>query len=357
MKIVAIVDEGSALSAQDSTSCLSRIRAETDADALFVVVDGDVSRDAALPARDKFDRAAALVDAGADCVVQLPLCASLLAENLYAFAVNAMLRKLGCVDEFAFPCDTSDPNVFERTADFLLDEPEPYRRRMRAVRDENGDPGAALPEIVGQYVAGAREFLQSPQNRMAVEYRNALRRAYSPIRQRPVQAARPSAAPIQPAQERFLLRRVSELFQTRPERSAIAWASDMFAGSERLAQRVLESLRSGTCEDFRALSQSAASAGEDPVNVRRHLLGCLTGYRKVDSFVCITYNYVPYIRVLALSDRTPGLRAHLLAKAETTVLFDLPEEPAPPTPSDACKRLLMEIDDRGRALFLQGQSR
>ena len=349
MKIVAIVDEGGAAEAHYRAH-FRRVREAAQADGILVLMSGDVARTGSLAARDKHARAAALLAAGAALVVETPLPAVLLGDNQYVFALAVMLQKLGCVDEIALPCTGADEAVFARTAEFLFDEPPAYQKRMRALRATGVNLTEALPEVAGDFVDGARDFLRIPMNRMAVEFCNTLRRSYSAVKPRRiwVDDAPREEQPCAGA-DRRLLERVERAFMGRPRAEAVAWASGMFSGSERTALRVLDALSSGGDGGFQAFSRRVADADMGDAALRRHLLACLMEYRKVDSFVCITYNYVPYIRVLGCADGR-ALDA-LLQRAGTDVLADSAEREGAVRLNDDYKRLLLQMDGRARALY------
>lgn len=349
MKTVAIVDEGNASEAY-YRAYLNRIRRENAADDVLVIMDGDFSRDGGLAARDKYDRTAMFLEAGASGVVEMPVCGVLLGDNQYAFAVSVMLRKLGCVDEIVLPCVGDDGPVFFRTAEFLFDEPMEYQRRMRTLRSQGADLDAVLPEVVGAFVEGAEAFLREPVNRMAVEYHNILRKSYSSVRPRLMRVDGAPAAPApDAARDRYLMEQVGLRFRGE-ERDVTAWASNRFSGSAKAARRVFRAQEQGTPGGFRDFSARVAWEDMNAVTVRRYLLGCLIDYRKVDSFVCITYNYVPYIRVLGLAEDR-RFRNRLLGSVETTALMDAADEKDFSQLQEDCKRLLSDMDARARALY------
>ena len=348
---IAVVDAGGAADARDA---FVQVRQASGAAEIFALMDGDLDRAGGLAGADKYARAAALRAAGASCVVEMPLQTQLLPDNLYAFSVEAMLRKLGCVDLLALPC-AGPREVFQRTADFLFDEPAPYRDRMRGLRDGGADLDAVFAGVVGDYVPGAAAFLARPQNRLAVAYLNALKRAYSTVRTVWLPRETPPAAETEAAARRdaFLLRRAAAAFRGRPEREAVAWAADIFSGSERMARRVYDLLGQTSADGLRAFSREAACADMNPVAVRRYLLSCLAGYRKVDGFVCITYNYVPCVRVLSAA---PAALERLRRTAGTTLIVDTEAEKDFSRVTDVYKRLLLEMDARVRRLFLESEA-
>ena len=128
MKTIAVADEGRA-SLEYYRTYFACIRKETGAERLIVIMDGDVTRAAGLPGRDKYDRAADMMAAGADGVVEMPLFSVLLPDNVYAFSVTAMLQKLGCLDGVAIPF-AGGQELFEKIGWFLFDEPMAYQKKM-----------------------------------------------------------------------------------------------------------------------------------------------------------------------------------------------------------------------------------
>ena len=349
MKTIAVIDAGEAQLAFYRTF-FERLRAETAAERLFVLMDGDLARAGGLAATDKRRRADKLRRAGADAVIQMPLPAQMLVDNLYAFAAEAMLRKLGCVDLLALPLAGADRDLFVRAADLLFDEPAPYRARMRALREGGADLDAALPGAAEACLPGAGAFFSHPQNRMAAEYRNALRRAYSTVGVHPLELPLPPEAREKsaPARDAHVLRRAAQAFSARDARATREWAANQFSGSARMAGRLADLLAAGTCQSLEDFGAAAACADMNAAAARRYLMSCLVGYRKVDGFVCITYNYIPYIRVLAATDA--ALDA-LKRSAGTTLFRD--GDAGEAQVKDVYKRLLLDMERRARALFVE----
>ena len=351
MSVIAVVDAGSADLACYAEQ-FARLRRTARAERVFVLMDGDLNRAGGLAERDKYERAEALLCAGADCVVEMPIPTQTLPDNLYAFSVVAMLRKLGCIDQLALP--TTDPDALARTAAWLFDEPAPYRSRMRELRDGGADLDAVYPEVGGGFVPGAAEFLAVRENRMSVEYFNTLRRSYSTVK--PLVFAGGIYAPAEPAapsrRDDYLLQAIAGSFLSCPERDSVARAAEMFSGSERMARRIYRLLSARPSGGFEAFSRAAACADMNPVSVRRYLMGCLLGYRKVDGFVCITYNYIPYIRVLGAR---PDALAVLRGSAGTTLVVDTLREKDESQVTDVYKRMLLSLDARARRHFLESE--
>ena len=348
-KTIAIVDAGEA-SPEALRAYIASLKRLSGAERVFALMDGDLDRAGGLARRDKYARAADLRAAGADCVVEMPLPTQMLADNLYAFAVRTMLQRLGCVDLLAVPCAGSR-ECFERTCAFLFAEPLPYQKRMRALRREGADPEAVFPAVVGEFVPGAEAFLSLPQNRMAVEYANILKRTYSTVRPFWLEATLPPAPTCSDAAQRdeALLRALAASFPAGGRQEALARAEDMCGGSARLARRAYAQLEAGGDGGFPAFARAVAGSDLNPAAVRRFLMSCLVGYRMLDSSVCITYSYIPYIRVLAAE---ADALACLRRTAQTTLLIDTAEERDVSQATDSFKQRLLRLDETARRLFL-----
>ena len=346
MKTIAVVDEGRA-AREYYAGYFAHIRRETGAERLVVIMDGDLSRAAGMAARDKYDRTADMLAAGADGVVEMPLFSVLLPDNVYAFSVTAMLQKLGCLDGVAIPF-VGEMELFEKIGWFLFDEPREYQKKMRIFRDRGAELAQVLPGVLEEFIPGAGSFLQEKMNRMAVEYYNTLRRAYFPVKPYMIRLEQTPCEGAEAAHDAYLLECMRAEFSGKPRQEKLKWAQDMFSGSEKMDERMLDALDAPELSGFETLSLRTGYEGVHPVAVRRHMLGCLINYRKVDSFVCITYNYVPYIRMLG---GTEDFRALLLEKAGTTVLIDTPQEQDFSRLDDVAKVMLNRIEERARALY------
>ena len=344
MRMIAVVDEGGASQAE-YRAFFAKIRRQSGADAILVITNGAFTRRGYLAARSKQARAGDFMAAGADGVVEMPLYSVLLPDNVYAFSVTAMLQKLGAVDDVLIPFTGGSAALFDQIAGFLFDEPMAYQRKMRQLRDRGMELDRVLPDILEEFVPGAQRFLQQPANRLAIELYNALRRAYFPARPCLLQRdAAPQSMGTTAAQDAYLLAQVRAAFDARRGQQAVIWARDMFSGSEKTARRVQAALATD-CAGFEALSRRARYDGVHAIAVRRHLLGCLIGYRKVDSFVCITYNYVPYIRLLSGS---ADIQWRLRERASTTLLAGSDDAS---NVVDVGKRLLLRIDGCAERLY------
>jgi predicted nucleotidyltransferase len=125
---------------------------------------------------DKYTRAAAAIDCGADVVLELPPCVALRSAEGYAAGAVDILDRLGGVDVLCFGSETGDSAALERTADLLLSDDFPAA--LRAQLDTGVSFAAARAAAVAA-LGGDRALLDRPNDILAVEYCKALRRSGS----------------------------------------------------------------------------------------------------------------------------------------------------------------------------------
>lgn len=353
MSIIAVVDAGRA-SRAFYQEYFARIRRESGADTVLVITDGDLDREGNLSARDKYDRTAMFIDCGADSVVEMPMCALLLADNVYCFSVVGLLQKLNGVGQIAIPYAGGDAELFDRVAAFLFDEPMAYQKKMRSLRAQGVELRHVQADVVGEFVPGAGPWLREPMNQLAVKQYIELRKAYFPAKPLLVRLdAAPETAVHSAAQDAYVLEKLTALLQDKPD--PVKWMSGMFYGDERIARRVWDIVSAGGADTFTQLSEMAERPGEPAMAIRWHLMACLTGYRKVDSYVCIIYYYIPYVRVLGTRDT--AMLSRMEEIVSTTMLADTVQGRDLSRLTDSAKQLLADIDDRARELFAGEQRR
>ena len=351
MKTIAIADAGNA-SLAFYEKYIADARRLSGAERVLVITDGDVSREGRLSARDKYERAAMFRAAGADAVAEFPLCALLLAENVHAFSVTCMMQKLECAQQIAIPV-AGDAALFEQITSFLFDQPAAYQQRMRALRSQGEELREVLPQVMEQFISGAEAFLKIRSNHLSVEMYNSLRLAYFPAKPVIVPVTLPEeTVECTAAQDACLLECLKEKFLSRTEEETLKWANQMYFGNGRADLRLLEAMKADAA-GYDEVSRRAEIPGEHAVSLRWHMMACLTGYRKVDSFVCITYNYIPYIRLLDAPDAE--YRRHLEQSVGTTLLIDTPQAQNFEQLTDPAKKLFFEIEGRARALFVSAK--
>lgn len=167
------------------------------ADYAVVVMSPDFVQRGTPAVFDKYTRAEMALRTGADLVLELPVCYACGSAEFFAEGAVALLDRLGVVDVLCFGSETEEAEVFSefentqtslfaRAADFLLNEPESYRKRLQnLLRAGKTFPQARAQALQAEDPALA-VLLGTPNNVLGVEYCKALQKFSSAIRPLPI---------------------------------------------------------------------------------------------------------------------------------------------------------------------------
>lgn len=166
---------------------LRRIRDDSGADFIVVLMSGDFVQRGAPAVLDKYSRTGMALAEGADLVLELPLAAAIGSARDFAATGVFVLDRLGIVDELWFGSESGDTDFLSEIARVTADEPELYRSTLRE-RLASGDTyPAAQSRAVTAVLSGSEKeaavqsILSSPNDLLAVSYLTALYRRESRI--------------------------------------------------------------------------------------------------------------------------------------------------------------------------------
>lgn len=173
---------------------LESARARTDADFLIVVMSGCFTQRGLPAVMDKFLRARAALEGGADLVLELPLPYATGSAEYFAMGAVTLLDRLGVTDALCFGSECGDIAPLREAADVLAREPSAYKSVLQTMLSEGHSfPAAQAAALASVLPAETAEgLLSSPNNRLGIEYSKALIRRNSRIR--PVTLPRKGAA-------------------------------------------------------------------------------------------------------------------------------------------------------------------
>ena len=127
---------------------------------------------------DPYTRAMWALKAGADMVIQLPVMFSMSGAERFARGGAHVLYSTGLVDKLSFGAECGNMDVISRAAELLLHEPAGYKAELASILASGKSyPSAAaeaLARIIGQDDC---DVLSSPNNILAIEYIQAIKRA------------------------------------------------------------------------------------------------------------------------------------------------------------------------------------
>lgn len=124
---------------------------------------------------DKFLRARAAVECGADLVVELPLAWATGTAQVFARGAVGIAKQLGCVDMLSFGCENAKVQELEALARVTA-SPE-FENLISTMLSSDSTFAALREQAVAQLCgAGTAALLKQPNNILAVEYIAAARK-------------------------------------------------------------------------------------------------------------------------------------------------------------------------------------
>ncbi len=140
---------------------------------IVAVMSGNFTQRGDLAIFDKYARASAALENGADLVLELPTRFSLSAAEGFARGAVQIIEALGCVELLSFGAECGDIAALKEAAgasEYALHTEEfaEYMRRGQSF------PAALAQAVKDYYTDDVCEVLRSPNNTLAVEYIKAL---------------------------------------------------------------------------------------------------------------------------------------------------------------------------------------
>ena len=127
---------------------------------------------------DKWSRAAAAVEQGADLVLELPITAAVSGAGYFAQGAVSWLDKLESIDVLCFGSESGDLTGLQTTADLLCSDKfeESLRQQL-----QSGVSYARARERALEGLGGDGAYLQTANNALGVDYLVSLKRCHSRI--------------------------------------------------------------------------------------------------------------------------------------------------------------------------------
>lgn len=162
---------------------LRKIREDSGADFIVVVMSGDFVQRGAPALLDKYRRTEMALRGGADLVLELPCAAAIGSAGDFASGAVTLMDRLGVVDELWFGSECGRIRPLSDAAGVLAEEPPVYREVLRSALAR----GSTYPEAQEAGLRAAvpgrggtlAEILKKPNNLLAVAYLTAMARRNS----------------------------------------------------------------------------------------------------------------------------------------------------------------------------------
>ena len=299
--------------------------------AVAVVMSGNFVQRGDCAVLDKWTRARAALEGGADLVLELPTVWAASSAESFARGAAELLAAAGVATHLSFGSECGDVEALQQVAACL--DSEAYQAGLRRFLDE-GMPFAACRQAAARAILGRdlADLLSQPNNNLGVEYIRALNALNSQIR--PVTVLRAGAAhdggnhPEYPSAS-YLREKIfeGELSADNPaslkfgERGALAVLRAMDEGDfaalpdcgEGLSNRIFRAVRQGRMlEEVYGLAKTKRYAH---ARIRRAVLWGALGLKERDR-----PDHPPYIRVLGANARGREVLREMKDRAALPVL-------------------------------------
>lgn len=174
---------------------IEQAKKQTGADYVVVIMSGNYVQRGTPAIIDKYSRTKMALENGADLVFELPVIYATASAEAFAFGAVSLLHSLGFIDAICFGCETPDFTLFEQIADLFIQEPDEYKKLLRAYQKQGLSFPAARSKAAISYFASTKkssfleaieEILSNPNNILGIEYIKALKQLHSHITPVPI---------------------------------------------------------------------------------------------------------------------------------------------------------------------------
>lgn len=160
---------------------IQKIKEQTGADFIIVVMSGDFMQRGAPALIDKYSRTAMALAGGVDIVFELPVLFATSSSENFARAGVALLNQLGNVDYLCFGSELGNLAPLKEAANLLINEPVELSSILKeAMRAGNSFP-VARNKALSSFLPYEESTWTSPNNLLAIEYLKAIEYVHSSI--------------------------------------------------------------------------------------------------------------------------------------------------------------------------------
>ena len=176
MKVTGIIAECNPLH-EGHKYLIREARSAASADYIVVALSGDYVQRGAPAILSREARTEALLRAGADLVVEIPLYASCSGADYFARGAVTLMESLGVVTDLAFGSESGNLDALTQAARILAEEPEDFRKSLQ----EGLREGLSYPRARAAAMHGA-DLPAAPNDLLGTEYLQVLLKSESPIK-------------------------------------------------------------------------------------------------------------------------------------------------------------------------------
>jgi len=182
MKNIAIIAEYNPLHNGHKYQ-IDYIRKELGADNIIVIMSGNFVQRGEPAIFSKTDRTIMALRSGADMVIELPCVYATGSAEFFAKGSIDTLEKTGIVNGICFGAETPDVELLNKLSTFLIGEPSEYQTILKSLLADGMSYPTARANACRKYLNSdaAFDFLNNPNNILALEYVKELKKINSSI--------------------------------------------------------------------------------------------------------------------------------------------------------------------------------
>lgn len=156
----------------------------SQADYTIVVMSGNFMQRGTPALMDKYERAKAALECGADLVIELPSYYAAGSAEYFALGAISLLDKLGIVTHLCFGSECGDIEFLSKVAEITGNESDTYQKCLQShIKEGKSYPSARTAAIleVCPELSSRISSLTTPNNILGIEYLKALKQLNSTI--------------------------------------------------------------------------------------------------------------------------------------------------------------------------------
>ncbi len=153
---------------------IEKLKAESNADYVVVIMSGDFVQRGAPAIVDKFTRTKMALSCGADIVIELPIYYSTGSAEFFAKGAVSILDGIGCVDILGFGSESANIDSMNKIASYLSDEPAEYQKVLQTGMKNGLSFASARSAALSKLTGLDTEIIASSNDILGVEYLKAL---------------------------------------------------------------------------------------------------------------------------------------------------------------------------------------
>ncbi|MEG2360427.1 MAG: nucleotidyltransferase [Christensenella sp.] len=154
---------------------IAQTREKCGADYIVCVISGNFTQRGEPAIYDKWTRARAALENGADIVLELPFAYATQSAEGFSYGGVSILNALNCVDFISFGTETSNTEVLKQAAQLLTEEPPLFRTALKsALTDGQSFPAARAHALKQCLIKSDTAIFEQPNNILGIEYLKAL---------------------------------------------------------------------------------------------------------------------------------------------------------------------------------------